>query len=175
MPKTVIRQRRDCDLNPGPFAPESSTLTTRLPSHLVCTSASVQFRTAGQQGPTRTLTAAVDDVSIGLSVLHGSPLCVQHTYHAWYTGNNRPHLILCIYRCDLTTSTTTGRTPALFHSSLETFLFCKSFPPQPFLFFFRTHSTDFPDCLPTLLGISVFYLSVILFSQLFRCRFRAVD
>ena len=29
--KTVTRQRRDCDLNPGPSAPESSTLTTRLP------------------------------------------------------------------------------------------------------------------------------------------------
>jgi len=27
LPKTVTRQRRDCDLNPGP-----STLTTRLPS-----------------------------------------------------------------------------------------------------------------------------------------------
>jgi len=33
LPKTVIRQRHDCDLNPGPSAPESSTLTTRLPSH----------------------------------------------------------------------------------------------------------------------------------------------
>ena len=33
LPKTVNRQRRDCDLNPGPSAPESSTLTTRLPSH----------------------------------------------------------------------------------------------------------------------------------------------
>ena len=32
-PKTVTRQRRDCALNPGPSAPESSTLTTRLPSH----------------------------------------------------------------------------------------------------------------------------------------------
>jgi len=31
--KTVTRQRRDCDLNPGPSAPESSTLTTRLPSY----------------------------------------------------------------------------------------------------------------------------------------------
>ena len=30
LPKTVSRERRDCDLNPGP---ESSTLTTRLPSH----------------------------------------------------------------------------------------------------------------------------------------------
>jgi len=33
LPKTVTRQRRDCDLNPGRTAPESSTLTTRLPSH----------------------------------------------------------------------------------------------------------------------------------------------
>ena len=32
LPKTVTRPRRDCDLNPGPSAPESSTLTTRLPS-----------------------------------------------------------------------------------------------------------------------------------------------
>jgi len=30
--KTVTRQRRDCDSNPGPSAPESSTLTTRLPA-----------------------------------------------------------------------------------------------------------------------------------------------
>jgi len=33
LPKTVTRQRSGCDLNPGPSAPESSTLTTRLPSH----------------------------------------------------------------------------------------------------------------------------------------------
>ena len=32
LPKTVTRQRRDCDLNPGPSAPESSMLNTRLPS-----------------------------------------------------------------------------------------------------------------------------------------------
>ena len=31
--KTVARQRRDYDLNLGPSALESSTLTTRLPSH----------------------------------------------------------------------------------------------------------------------------------------------
>ena len=31
LPKTVTRQRRGCDLNPGPSAPESGTLTTRLP------------------------------------------------------------------------------------------------------------------------------------------------
>jgi len=34
LPKTVTRQRRECDLNPGPSAPESSTLTTRLPTTL---------------------------------------------------------------------------------------------------------------------------------------------
>jgi len=33
LPKTATRQRRDCDLKPSPSAPESSTLTTRLPSH----------------------------------------------------------------------------------------------------------------------------------------------
>ena len=33
LPKSVPRQRRDCDLNPGPSVPESSTLTSRLPSH----------------------------------------------------------------------------------------------------------------------------------------------
>jgi len=34
LPKFVTRQRRDCDLNSGPTAYESSTLITRLPSHL---------------------------------------------------------------------------------------------------------------------------------------------
>jgi len=33
LPKTVTRQRRDCDLNSGSSVSESSTLTTRLPSH----------------------------------------------------------------------------------------------------------------------------------------------
>ena len=32
LPKTVTRQRRGCDLNPDPSAPESSTLITGLPS-----------------------------------------------------------------------------------------------------------------------------------------------
>jgi len=36
LPKTVIRQRRDCE-EPGPSAPESSTLTTWLPSHPLAT------------------------------------------------------------------------------------------------------------------------------------------
>ena len=33
LPMTVTRQRRNCDLNPGPSAPESNKLTTRIPSH----------------------------------------------------------------------------------------------------------------------------------------------
>jgi len=33
LPKAVTRQCRGYDLNPGPSAPESSTLTTWLPSH----------------------------------------------------------------------------------------------------------------------------------------------
>jgi len=37
LPKTVTSQRRGGDLNPDPSAPESSTLTTRLPSHPCCT------------------------------------------------------------------------------------------------------------------------------------------
>jgi len=43
LPKTVNRQRRDCDLNPGPSAPESSTLTTRLPSHPLVNNANVYY------------------------------------------------------------------------------------------------------------------------------------
>ena len=47
LPKTVTRQRRDCDLNPGPSAPESRTLTTRLPR------ATLPVGMVGQyQGPT---------------------------------------------------------------------------------------------------------------------------
>ena len=43
LPKTVTRQRRGCDLNPGPTAPESSTLTTRLPSSRVLFRNAVTF------------------------------------------------------------------------------------------------------------------------------------
>jgi len=40
----------------------------------------------------------------------------------------------------------------LFHSRLKTFLFCKSFPPQPFLFSFGTDYMDSPDYLLLLLS-----------------------
>jgi len=45
LPKTVTPQHRDCDLNPGLSAPESSTLTTRLPSHHLSSSASLSLQT----------------------------------------------------------------------------------------------------------------------------------
>jgi len=35
LPKTVTRQLRDFYMNPGPSAPESSTLSTQLPNHVV--------------------------------------------------------------------------------------------------------------------------------------------
>jgi len=60
-----------------------------------------------------------------------------------------------------------------FHSRLKTFLFCKSFPLQPFFFFFRTDYLDSPDFY------CYFWASVLLFSfflfYTFSCRFRAVD
>jgi len=37
LPKTVNRQRRGYDLNPGPSVPESSTLTAQLPSKITHT------------------------------------------------------------------------------------------------------------------------------------------
>jgi len=43
LPKTVARQRRGCDLNPGPSAPESSTLTARLPTMNILPPSIVNF------------------------------------------------------------------------------------------------------------------------------------
>ena len=56
LPKTVTRPRRNCDLNPGHSAPESSTLTTRLPSHPLAVN-----RSRGKC-PVR----AVDSISLGV-------------------------------------------------------------------------------------------------------------
>ena len=44
LPKTVTRQRRGCDLNSDRSAPESSTLTTRLPSHNIDNIHDVRWR-----------------------------------------------------------------------------------------------------------------------------------
>ena len=56
-------------------------------------------------------------------------------------------------------------TPSLFHSRFKIFLFHKTFPPYPSLFFFRTDATDSPDCLPLLWSISIliFFYFIIFF------------
>jgi len=61
LPKTVIRQRRDCDLNPGPSAPESSTLTTRLPIHAKRQTAQHQLNEGTNPGHEVDISSAVDD------------------------------------------------------------------------------------------------------------------
>jgi len=50
-----------------------------------------------------------------------------------------------------------------FIPGLKTFLFSKSFSPQPFLFFFMTDYMDSPDCLLLFLSIAVFCFLVFLF------------
>jgi len=47
-------------------------------------------------------------------------------------------------------------THSLFHSTLRNFPFLQILPAAAFLFFFRTDSTDSPDCLPILLSIYLF-------------------
>ena len=59
LPKTVTRQRRDCDLNPGPSATESSMLTTRLPSHPAITCRQLTRRSEIHSRPVRALLAVL--------------------------------------------------------------------------------------------------------------------
>ena len=57
----------------------SSSSSFYLPDNTtVCTSTSIQFRRAGQQGPTRTLTAA-----LYLLLIFRNPLCVLILLHTW--------------------------------------------------------------------------------------------
>ena len=53
--------------------------------------------------------------------------------------------------------------PSLFHHVLKTF-FLQILPTVAYLFFFRTDSTDSADCLPVLLGISVFFYFLVFLS-----------
>jgi len=56
-----------------------------------------------------------------------------------FIGLYLPTLILTIIWYSITRS--------LFHSRLKTFLFCKSFPPQPFLFLLQDSLHGFPRLL----------------------------
>jgi len=64
LPKTVTRQRRGCDLNPGPTVLESSTLTTRLPSRPNHAVGKLQIPSPGSA---RLLTAKNNKVQTGCS------------------------------------------------------------------------------------------------------------
>jgi len=66
-------------------------------------------------------------------------------------------------------------THSLFHSKLKTFLFCKSFPLQPFLFLLQYSLHGFPGLFTVIFEHICFLLLVFLFFTLFSCRFRAVD
>ena len=67
LPKTVTRQRHGCDLNPGPSAPESSTLTTRTQTQLECDSASASAETRHVNNPQSWLLCEQDIVHIASS------------------------------------------------------------------------------------------------------------
>jgi len=81
LPKTVTRQRRGYDLNPGPSAPESSTLTTRLPSHpdVVQRTTSVQRATIHRRSYTSalnmTLPAAAAREPAAIEPVRGAGSC----------------------------------------------------------------------------------------------------
>ena len=77
LPKTVTGQRRGCDLKPGPSAPESNTLTTRLPSHPMCECANCRVVIAkfhntdtdtDPNGPARTQRSFAAKKSVSVSV-----------------------------------------------------------------------------------------------------------
>ena len=77
LPKTVTRQRRGCDLNPVPSAPESSTLTTRLQSHL------------GVRLPVLKWTGGMDIDTCMLNATSSMCVCLVHRYsRADKLGNN---------------------------------------------------------------------------------------
>jgi len=90
--------------------------------------------------------------------------CAEHLTVESYTVVicQQSYLLLSVFRHPLTLS-----------FQAKTSLFCKSFPPQPFLFFFRIHYMD----SPRLLLLSIFRLLLFSFSvsTIFSCRFRAVD
>ena len=66
-------------------------------------------------------------------------------------------------------------THSLFHSRLKTFLFCKSFPPQPSLFLLRDSLHGFPRLFTVIYEHICFLLFSFFCSTLFSCRFRVVD
>jgi len=110
LPKTVTRQRRDCALNPGPTAPESSALANRLPSHSIWTVVffkaalksfcliQAKFHYTGPTGPDRTRTDFFARPGPGLCLVgSGRARVVEFSYNVgtceaskFYSNSNRP-------------------------------------------------------------------------------------
>jgi len=67
-------------------------------------------------------------------------------------------------------------THSLLHSTLKTFLFCKSFPLQPFPFLLLKYPLHgFPGLFTVISEHTCFLLLFFSVFTLFSCRFRAVD
>jgi len=90
--------------------------------------------------------------------LHGASRCVH-----WSLIRESYTVIICQQSYLLIWYSITH---SLFHSRLKTSLFCKSFPPQPFLFLFQDSPHDSPDCLLLFISISIFYVLVVLFLRI---------
>ena len=71
-------------------------------------------------------------------------------------------LIICTMLSDVTAAAAAAADRQTRRSSFHAYNlpFLQIIPTVAFLFFFRTDSMDSPDCLPTLLSISVFYFLV---------------
>jgi len=84
--------------------------------------------------------------------------------------------IICTMLSDVTAAAAAAADRQTRRSSFHAYNlpFLQIIPTVAFLFFFRTDSMDSPDCLPTLLSISVYYFLVFYVFPLFSCWFRAV-
>ena len=139
LPKPVIRQRRDCDLNPGPSVPESSTLTTRLPSHPLLPRDAMHPWKQPWACVRLCVCVCLSQVGVLLKRLNESGWFSLSPYsHTFIIGIPSP-----------THSFILGLNPSF-----------SANPPYRSLSFvsFKIHYIDFPDCLLLLLRISVFLL-----------------
>jgi len=97
--KTVTRQSRGCDLNPDPSAPESSTLTTRLPSHpLNCISQQV----ASAQVASGSIAAVPLRLTLSLSTATGKhvlPPCENVDYIELLAAGKLGHVHVYPKKC----------------------------------------------------------------------------
>jgi len=96
LPKTVTRQRRDCDLYPGPSATESSTLTTRLLSHptdCIVTMYSSRFDAATEMSLTPAKAIALRWMPPATRMFHGNAIAYTTTCDSW--------LVICCHMSSL--------------------------------------------------------------------------